>query len=156
MSAWLARVAAARRVVLDTNALIYFLDRTEPYFPLVAGVFGLAEDGAIEIVVPTLAETELLVGLIRADDPHAQARLGLLLDHFPGVTVAPLDRAAAQAAARLRADFGLSTPDALLVGTASAAGCGAVIGNDQLCAMRVVEPAYLYLSDYVSTEEQGA
>jgi predicted nucleic acid-binding protein len=147
LSDWVERVAAGRRVALDTNALIYFLDRTEPYFPLVAAVFQLAEEGAIEIVVPTLAETELLVGLLRNADAAAQARLGLLLDHFPGLSVAPLDRPAARAAAGLRASLGLATPDALLVGTALAAGCGAIVGNDRLCAARVQEPAYLYLAD---------
>jgi predicted nucleic acid-binding protein len=137
-------------VALDTNALIYFLDHTEPYYPLVAAVFQLAEEGAVEIVVPTLAETELLVGLLRHGDAAAQARLGLLLDHFPGLSMAPLDRAAAQAAARLRAALGLATPDALLVGMALAAGCGAIVGNDRVCAARVTEPAYLYLADFVA------
>lgn len=150
MTPWVERVAAARRVALDTNALIYYLDHTDPYFPLVMAVFQLAEDGTVEIVVPTLAETELLVGLLRNADAAAQARIGLLLDHFPGLSVAPLDRAAAQTAARLRAALGLATPDALLVGTALAAGCRAIVGNDRLCASRVTEPAYLYLSDFVT------
>ncbi len=150
MIPWDRRVAAAGRVGLDTNALIYFLDRTEPYYPLVATVFGLAEDGRVEIVVPALAETELLVGLIRRDNAAAQARLELLLDRFPGLTVASLDRAAAAAAARLRAALDLSTPDALLIGTAAAAGCRAVVGNDRTCATRVREPEYLYLGDYLA------
>lgn len=149
MTPWAVRVAAARRVALDTNALIYFLDRTEPYYPLVAEVFALAEEGAAEIVVPTLAETELLVGLVRTEDAGAQARLGLLLDHFPGLSVAPLDRAAARSAAQLRAALNLATPDALLIGTALAAGCAAVIGNDRVCAARVTEPEYFYLSEFV-------
>lgn len=150
VSPWLARVAEARRVALDTNALIYFLDGTAPFFSLVADVFGLAEDGGVELVIPTLAETELLVGLIRSGDASAQARLGLLLDRFPNVTVAPLDRAAARAAARIRATTGLSTPDALVIGTALAAGCGAVIGNDRRCAERVETPTYLYLTAYAA------
>jgi predicted nucleic acid-binding protein len=145
---WRRRVAEAGRLALDTNALIYFLDRTMPYYPLCAAVFGLAEDGRIEIVVPTLAEVELLVGLTRKGDDAGIARLGLLLERFPGLTVAPLDRAAALAAARLRAHLGLATPDALLAGTALAAGCNAVVGNDRLCRERLTEPAYLYLSDY--------
>lgn len=46
-------------------------------------------------------------------------------------------------------ELGLKTPDAVLAGTAPAAGCGAVVGNDGLCAQRPTEAAYLYLSAHV-------
>ena len=149
MRAWRQRVVAARRVALDTNALIYFLDRTMPYYPLCAAVLALAENGRLESVVPTLAEAELLVGLLRRGDEAGIARLKLLLECFPGLQVAPLDRAAALEAARRRAELGLPTPDALLAGTALASGCSAVVGNDRLCSQRLTEPAYLYLSEHI-------
>lgn len=110
MSDWTGRIAAAGRVALDTNALIYFLDQTMPYYPLVATAFRLAEEGRIQLVVPTLAEVEVRIGLLRSDSVAAQARLGLLLDHFPGLSVVPLDRTAAQAAADTRASLDLATP----------------------------------------------
>jgi hypothetical protein len=33
------------RVALDTNAVIYFLDRTEPYAPLITALFRGCEEG---------------------------------------------------------------------------------------------------------------
>lgn len=147
-ASWHARLLEAGRVAVDTNALIYFLDLSPVYYPLMAAAFGLAEDGHLEIVVPTLVEVELLVGLMRSGDERNVARLRLLLDGFKGLEIAPLDRAAATEAARIRASTGLSTPDALVIGTALAAGCRAVIGNDLRCARRITVPTYLCLSDY--------
>jgi predicted nucleic acid-binding protein len=148
MKDWLERLGSLRRLALDTNAIIYFLDRTEPHFALMEALFDRAESGELEVVVPALVEMELLVGPYRSSDDAAVDGIRLLLDHFPGLAVAPIDRAAAQAAARLRAELGLATPDALIVGTALAAGCEAVVGNDRTCAARLTTPSYLLLSDF--------
>ena len=149
MTTWAERIARLDRVCLDTNAVIYFLDRTEPYFDLVAHVFERAEAGHLEIVLSALVETELLVGPLRDGNPAAVEAVRLLLDHFPGVSVHPIDRSVARAAAQLRAAHGLATPDALIVGTAVVAGAEAIIGNDRRCAARLAAPPYLVLSDYV-------
>lgn len=151
MSAWQAKLAAHKRVALDTNAVIYFLDRTEPYFAYVEAVFERTEKGLMQIVIPVLVEMELLVGPLRKHDAAAVQATRLLMDHFPGLTVAPVDHSAARAAARLRATHGLSTPDALIAGTALVAGCTAIIGNDRLCATRLTHPVYLPLFQFLDS-----
>jgi predicted nucleic acid-binding protein len=149
VTSWPERIAPLGRVSLDTNAVVYFLDRTELYFDLVAHVFERAEAGTLELVLSTLVETELLVGPLRAGNQGAVEAVRLLLDHFPGVTVRPIDRAVARTAAELRAAQRLATPDALIAATAVVCGAEAVIGNDRRCAARLAAPPYLLLSDYV-------
>jgi predicted nucleic acid-binding protein len=148
VTTWAERIAPLRRVSLDTNAVIYFLDRTEPYFSLVAPVFERAEAGGLEIVLSALVETELLVGPLRDANQGGVEAIRLFLDHFPGVTVHLIDRVVARTAAELRAAHRLATPDALIAATAVVAGVDAIIGNDRRCAGRIVSPDYLLLSDY--------
>lgn len=137
-----------RRLALDTNAVIYFLDGTEPYFPLVDALFGAVEDGQKEIVLSVLVEMELLVKPYRDGDNLAITRIGLLTDHYPNLAVAPITRAVAQRAARIRAREKLATPDALIVACAIEAGCEVLIGNDQECQRRLKSLPYVYLSDF--------
>lgn len=149
LSEWEARLAECQRVALDTNAVIYFLDGTEPYFPLVEVVFSMAEKGNLGLLVAAIVETELLVGPLRSGNAAAVGQIRLLLDHFPGLTVTSIDRTVAQTAAELRARHGLATPDALIAAVAQVDGCNALVGNDRDCAQRLTAPDYLYLRDFI-------
>ena len=60
-----------------------------------------------------------------------------------------MDESVAQRAAALRARHRLKLGDALIVATAIEAGCYGLIGNDELCARRVVEIPCLYLDAVV-------
>lgn len=146
---WEQLLESFDRVALDTNAVIYFLDQTEPYARLVTALFRACEEGRLTVVIPTLVVAELLVAPMCDGDEAALERMALLLDHFPNVTVAPLSRQAAQLAARIRASHGLATPDALIVGTALESGCAAVIGNDKRWRSRFETPRYVVLADHV-------
>ena len=149
-SVWVEHLRDAGRVALDTNARIYFLDESPGRYHLVRAAFLMTEAGELEIVIPSLVEMELVVGLLRSEDHTSLARLDLLLDRFKGVSIAPFDREAARSAASLRAAFSLSTPDAVVIGTAIAAGCQAVVGNDRACASRVSSPKYLLLDRFAA------
>lgn len=149
LSDWLTAIGGSRRIGLDTNAVIYFLDAKAPFADLLAPLFRRCEAGEIQLIVPSLVEMELLVGPRRDGDVTAVERIGLLLDHFPNLRVVAIDRDAAQLAARLRAEHSLSTPDALIVAAAQVAGCDLVVGTDRQCAARLVAPRYLCLTDFV-------
>jgi predicted nucleic acid-binding protein len=137
------------RIALDTNALIYYLDGVAPYAEPVTELLRRAEAGSLEIIVPGLVELELRVGPLRDGDEEALRRIDLLLDHFPGLRVAPMGREAARAAAGLRAEHGIKTPDALVAGVAVVEGCDAIVGNDRRCADRLREPRYVLLDGLV-------
>ena len=152
VATWQRRLSDLDQVVVDTNVIIYFLQQAEPYHSLATQLFAACESGSLSVLVSALVELELLVGPFRDNDTDGVERIQLFLDHFPNLSVVPIDRTVAQAAARARAKYGIATPDALVVGTALAAGCDAVIGNDKQWATRLTDPPYILLSDYLPAQ----
>ena len=62
------------RVLLDTVALIYFLEENERYSKRAEKIFGRIESGQLQGVMATLVFAELLVPLYRSGDPQAASR----------------------------------------------------------------------------------
>ncbi len=140
-------IESFRRVALDTNALIYYLDGVAPYAAPMTALMRHAEAGRLELVVPSLVELELRVGPLRDHDAEALRRIDLLLSYFPNLRVADMGRDAVLVAAELRALHGLKTPDALVAGVARVEGCDAIVGNDHRCAAVLSEPRYILLDE---------
>jgi len=138
-----------RRIALDTNAVIYFLDGTVPYFPLVDAVFAAVEEGTKELVLSVLVEMELLVKPYRDGDERALTQIGLLTDHYPNLSFAPITREVARRAAEIRAIEKLATPDALVAASVVEAGCDVLVGNDLECKRRLKSLSYLCLRDWI-------
>ncbi len=66
-----------------------------------------------------------------------------------GMHVVEMDRQIARVGAELRAATGLDLADAVIVATALATGCDAIVGNDERCARRVRDVPYFLLDDLV-------
>lgn len=141
-------MTAASRVCLDTNAIIYHLHRTEPYFEVVEELFGALQKGSKLAVVSTVTELELLVRPIRQDDRWELRQVRLILESA-GMEVVEMNRNVARLAAEQRATTGLDLPDAVIVATGIYAECDVIVGNDARCAKRVKEIPYLLLDDLV-------
>jgi len=137
-----------RALSLDTNAIIYFLERREPYLGWLDQVFRDIISGDREAVISVIAEAELRVKPLRDSNIEALVRIDALLAHS-SVGVVDVDRAVAHKAAAVRAELDLELPDALIVATAIVSGCDALIGNDKTCASRVTEIPYVYLDEVV-------
>ena len=65
------------------------------------------------------------------------------------VSTVVVDRYLANYAASIRARHNLTLVDSVIVATAAASGCDALIGNDKRCAERVTEIPYIYLDEAV-------
>jgi predicted nucleic acid-binding protein len=74
--------------------------------------------------------TELLVHPYRKDDVDHVNSIYALASTYPNLSWVPLTLALADDAARLRAKYGLRTPDAIHVATAIAGSATGFIGND--------------------------
>jgi predicted nucleic acid-binding protein len=134
------------RLAFDTNAVIYLLDRIDPYFPMLASLFQDVEAGEKEAVVSVITEAETLIRPLR--DGRDLSRLRAFYSH-PGVRLIDVRRPIAWHAAQIRADTNLKLPDALIAATAAAAGCAAIIGNDREFSQRFTAVPYVYLEDAV-------
>jgi predicted nucleic acid-binding protein len=147
--AFLNRIAHVRRLLLDTDAVIYFLQGITPYDVVLNPLFQIIEEGRLQAVISVVTEAELLVGPLKKKDKEAIAKVKLLLNEFPGLKVIPISRQIGQMAASIRVETNLPLPDALIIATAKAVGCDAIIGIDQSWS-RVDAPEVLLLDDYVS------
>ena len=137
-----------RRLSLDTNVIIYFLERREPYLSWLEPVLRSIIFGDRQAVISVIAEAELRVKPLRDSNVEALARIDALLADN-SVRVVGVDRELARRAAAIRAELDLELPDAIIVATAIVSGCDALVGNDGTCARRVTEIPYVYLDKVV-------
>jgi predicted nucleic acid-binding protein len=136
---------------IDSVALIYHLEDTEPYSELTEVVFGAIAAGTPRAMISTVSVAEVLVKPFaagRTDRVDAFERFLLALPN--SVCLAP-DYETAKDAARLRARYGLRMPDALLVATARRHGGQAFLTNDaELRKLRSEGLSIIVLDDYLS------
>ena len=137
-------------VYVDANAIIYSVERVEPYHGLLAPMWEEARAGRFTLASSELVALETLIRPLR----DGNARLEMLFRSI--LAAAEIDLIAAtlatwEDAARIRAETGLATPDALHAATALRAGCAAFITNDT--DFRRVDGLPLVVLDDLLTEE---
>ena len=123
------RLPSHGAIYMDTSAIIYSIERNEPYFTLLAPLWQQAEAGQFIVVCSELAVAETLVRPIREDNEGLEAAFRAVFA-APEVHLAPTTRELWEDAARLRARTGLKIPDALHAATALRTGCALFITND--------------------------
>ena len=114
---------------VDANAIIYSVERVEPYRSLLAPMWEAARAGRFTLASSELVTLEVLVKPLR----DGNVRLEMLFRSI--LAAAEMDLIPAtletwEEAARIRAETGLATSDALHVATALQAGCELFITND--------------------------
>ncbi len=135
--------------MLDTNALIYFLDGEEPYFGALVPVFRRVQNQELRVIVSVITEAELLVRPERDDNEEARERIADLLSE-DGIEVVPVERRIARRAAALRGRTRLKLADAIIVATAIETGCDAIVGNDGEWATKSIDFPFVRLDDVVA------
>ena len=116
-------------VYVDANAIIYSVERVEPYRGLLAQMWEEARAGRFTLASSELVTLETLIKPLR----DGNARLEMLFRSILAsaeMDLIPASLATWEDAARIRAETGLATPDALHAATALGAGCAAFITND--------------------------
>lgn len=134
-------------VYLDTSPVIYSIEKTQDFYPLLLPLWQAAKSGQIELVTSELTLLESLVVPLRRKDT-------ILVDAFErALTAAETDLAPItidilRDAAQLRADTNLKTPDAIHAATALAQGCVQFITNDP-AFRRVTGLNVVVLSEFI-------
>ncbi|MDQ2829337.1 MAG: PIN domain-containing protein [Chloroflexota bacterium] len=135
-------------VYVDANAVIYGVERIEPYNNLLLPLWRGAQAGNYSIVSSDLLLLETLVKPIREDNVVLEASFRTLLLASNEIRLTPITIPILEHAARLRATTKLKTPDAIHAATALALGCNLFVTNDRDLA-RVPELPVAVLSDIV-------
>lgn len=118
-------------VYLDTNSIIYSVERIEPYRSLLLPVWGAAQAGDFAIVTSDLTLHEVLVKPLKDGNARLEDGFRNLLLHSAEVQLLPISHAVLERAASLRATLNIKTPDAIHAATALLAGCGLFLTNDE-------------------------
>jgi predicted nucleic acid-binding protein len=117
-------------VYLDTNAVIYFVERIEPFRTASLPLWSALNAGQLLAVTSELTLLEVLVKPFRDGNSALATLYRNVLLSGGGIRCAPVRRKVLEAAARIRADHGLKTPDAIHAATAQDAGCVLFVTND--------------------------
>ena len=116
-------------IYVDANAIIYSVERIEPYRELLGPMWQEARAGQFTLASSELVVLETLIKPLR----EGNARLEMLFRSIfaaAEMDLIPATLAIWEDAARIRAASGLKTSDALHAATALSAGCTLFITND--------------------------
>ncbi len=165
------RIGGLRHVGIDTCACIYLLTRTEPLAELVRSLFERADARRLAISISRLVQMELLIHPLRHRDLREREVIIDLTERASGVETTDLTRTVLFLAAEIRAHTRLKTPDAIVVASAAAGGCDAIVGNDKTFrdvealhgtrflaagSRAIAMPQYVHLEDFLEEKPQAA
>lgn len=118
-------------IALDTCIFIYQLEGNARYVPLTNEIFAWLEQPGHRAVASTVTMTELLVQPYRVLGEDRAREIYSLAATYPNLQWISPDLEIAGVAARIRASFGLQTPDAIVAATAVHHDIAALITNDR-------------------------
>lgn len=140
-------------IYLDANALIYSVERVEPYRTLLSPMWQAAEEGVVTVASSGLTVIEALVKPIRDGNGEIEAQYREVFEASV-FRVLDMPLVVFEQAARIRADAQLKTADALHAATALQAGCDLFVTND-VDFRRVAELPTIVLDDLVEEDNNA-
>ena len=118
------------QVFLDTAPLIYYLERSVNFFPIVDCFFQGLKSSNIPAVVSPITLAECLVMPFKLNDIQMQQNYINFLTNTREIEMVSINTEIARTAAELRATYRLKLPDALQVAVAISSGCDGFLTND--------------------------
>ncbi len=129
IAAVLSRIQG-KRVYIDTNIFVYFLERDERYFDVIVPFFQLFNDGLSLAHTGDAAVAETLYKPYRVGDVMRVSEFKLFFSDDELMTVLPHTTKIFELAAELSPKRGMKLIDALHYATAAISGCTFILTND--------------------------
>lgn len=141
-----------KRVYVDTNIFVYFLEQHERYFDTVVPFFQLFDDGLSLAYTGDAVVAETLYKPYRVDDVVRVNEFKSFFGNDEFITVLPHTTKVFELAAELSPKRGMKLIDALHYATAVIAGCSFILTNDAgFTSSGEVE--VIYLQDLIGQEQ---
>jgi predicted nucleic acid-binding protein len=117
-------------VYIDANCIIYAVEKVAPYDATLAPLWQAAATGQISVISSELSVLEALVKPLRDKNARLEAAFRAFLFDSVEFSLTPVEVRIIEHAARLRAETGLKTPDAIHAATALDAAAALFVTND--------------------------
>lgn len=140
-------------IYLDANALIYSVERVEPYRTLLNPMWQAAAEGVVSVASSGLTVIEALVKPIRDGNERIEAQYREVFEASV-FRILDMPLAVFERAAQIRADSQLKTADALHAATALHAGCDLFVTND-VDFRRVTGLPTVVLDDLIEDDDKA-
>jgi predicted nucleic acid-binding protein len=137
-------------VYVDANVIIYRIERVAPYLQVAAPLWDALDAGKQQVITSELSVLEVLVKPFQVGDTTLITLFQTVLYGTLGFTCLPIIRQTLEDAARLRAEIGLKTPDAIHAAVALNARCTLFVTNDPIFR-RVTGLSVAVLSEITTT-----
>jgi predicted nucleic acid-binding protein len=125
------RLAQNRCVFVDSATFIYLIEEHEGYLPVVRELFDMVEQGKVNAFSSYLSLLEVLVQPLKKQRLDLVQKYKEILSGARGLRLFPIDGEISEEGARIRAQYGFRTPDAIQLATALCHGATAFVTNDQ-------------------------
>lgn len=124
-------LSAGQSLFLDTAPLIYLFEEHDQFLRPVEDLLDQAYALQVQMVTSLVTYIEILTLPTRLGDSRLAARYRDFLTNSENLSLYPINLAVADEATRLRADYGLRTPDAIQMATARVCGADVFVTNDR-------------------------
>jgi predicted nucleic acid-binding protein len=118
-------------VGIDTAVFVYYIEAHPKFSGLLNNLFEALDQNRCQGVTSALTLLETLVVPFRAGDAALAERYEQLLSRSQGLVLVDIDRALLRSAARLRAAYGIKTPDSIQLAAAFSKGCSTFLTHDR-------------------------
>jgi predicted nucleic acid-binding protein len=138
---------SVNRVFLDTAPVIYYVEQNPYYSAIANSIFeDLIEKGRLLAVASPVTLAECLVVPIRDELIHQQQAFLDFLTENSNISLEIIGENTGKEAAKFRAKYNLTLPDAFQVAVALQANCDALLTND-IVFKRVTELRIIVLGE---------
>lgn len=135
----------------DSSILIYHLEDIKPYSDLTEMLIMSISCDILKALISTISITELMTKPYSEGDMKKIFIFKRFIQSLPSTEIIPPDFVIAQEAARLRGQYRLKTPDAILLATVIQKGGHAFITNDIHFKKIILDDVkIIFLDDYIS------
>lgn len=117
-------------VFLDSAPLIYFIEGSNTYHNILSQLFTLNDAGQLTFITSSITLIEILVKPVRDGKIDIANQYRDILTSAPGIELIDVTTTISEQAAKLRAQYNFSTPDAIQLATCIEAGADYFLTND--------------------------
>lgn len=144
-------IRSHKKIALDTNCFIYYLEAAPAATILREDVFSPLEQGRFQAVTSTLTLAEVLVKPKSLGREDICMEYVMLLSSYPNLAIIPFTLPIAVRCAEIRAEYRVRTPDAIQLATAIESQATLFLTNDLNLPRQISQLTILFLKDYLQS-----